>query len=92
MALRVQINKKLELKFRELAMKRFGYGKGAISRAAEEAIMSWISTVEKESLSFEGDPVESIDGLLSDIDVDSVDLQHEAKRIWTLKVLKDVPS
>jgi len=28
MALRVQINKKLELKFRELAMKRFGYGKG----------------------------------------------------------------
>jgi len=54
--------------------------------------MSWISTVEKESLSFEGDPVESIDGLLSNIDVDSVELQHEAKKIWTLKVLKDVPS
>jgi hypothetical protein len=92
MALRIQIEQKLERRFRELAMKRFGYGKGALSRAAEEAIMRWISTVEKESLIFEGDPVEAIDGLLSGIDMDSVELQHEVKRIWALKVLKDVSS
>jgi hypothetical protein len=92
MSLRVQINQKLELKFREAAMKRFGYGKGALSKAAEEAIMDWVSAMEKEELSFEGDPVDAIDGLLSDIEIDSVKLQHEAKKIWTLKVLKNVPS
>jgi len=92
MSLRVQINQKLERKFREVAMRKFGYGKGALSRAAEEAIMKWISTVEEENLSFEGDPVEAIDGLLSDIDIDSVELQHEARKIWALEVLKNVPS
>jgi len=85
MPLRLQISQKLERKFRELAMKRFGYGKGALSRAAEEAVLKWISTVEEEDLSFEGDPVEAIDGLLSDINIDSVELQHEAKKIWTIK-------
>jgi len=92
MPLRVQINQKLERKFREAAMRKFGYGKGALSRAAEEAIMKWISTTEEENLSFEGDPVEAIDGLLSDIDIDSVELQHEARKIWALEVLKNVPS
>ncbi|MFQ6087013.1 MAG: hypothetical protein ACE5OV_03225 [Candidatus Bathyarchaeia archaeon] len=92
MALRVQINRKLELKFRELAMKRFGYAKGSLSKAAEEAIIKWISMIENEDLSFEGDPVEAIDGLLSDIDIDSVELQHEAKKVWAQKVLKDVSS
>lgn len=92
MTLRVQIDQKLEHRFRELAMKRFGYGRGALSRAAEEAIVRWISEVEGEGLSFEGDPVEAIEGLLSDVDVDSVELQHEVKKIWALKVLKDVSS
>lgn len=90
MSLRFQINRELERKFRELAMKRFGYGRGSLSKAAEEAIMEWISTIEKESLIFEGDPVEAIDGLLSDIDMDSVELQHEARKIWALNVLKNV--
>jgi len=90
MALRVQINRKLERKFRELAMKRFGYAKGALSRAAEEAIIKWISMIENESLNFEGDPVEAIDGLLSDIDIHSVELQHEARKIWAQKALTNV--
>jgi len=90
MPLRFQINQKLERKFRELAMERFGFGRGSLSKAAEEAILKWTSATEEERLSFEGDPVEAIDGLLSDIDVDSVELQHEAKKIWALKVLKNV--
>jgi len=91
MPLRVQIDAKLERKFRETAMKRFGYGKGSLSRAAEEAIVSWISAFEREHLSFEEDPVEAIDGLLSDIETDSVALQHEVKKLWAWKVLQDVP-
>ena len=89
--LRAEIDAKLERRFRELAMRRFGYGKGALSRALEEAIIRWISIVEEERLSFEGDPVEAIDGLLSYIEVDSVELQHEERRLWAAKVLGDVP-
>lgn len=88
MSLRVKINQNLERKFRETAMKKFGYGKGALSKAAEEALLKWISTVESET--FEGDPVEAIDGLLSDINMDSVTLQHEAKKFWASKVLENV--
>ncbi len=85
--IRAKIDNKLELKFRELAMKRFGYGKGAISKAVEEAILMWIAFVERESIVFEGDPVEVIDGILSEIDMDSVELQHKIKDIWASTVV-----
>jgi len=52
--IRAKINERIECKFRELAMKKFGYGKGALSKAVEEAILNWISLVEKEKISFEG--------------------------------------
>lgn len=52
--LRAQIDEKLERKFRELAMRRFGYGKGALSRAVEEAVIRWVSSVEGEEQVFEG--------------------------------------
>jgi len=34
-----KIDDKLELRFREPVMKRFGYGKGALTKAIEEAIL-----------------------------------------------------
>jgi len=88
--IRAKINERLERRFRELAMKRFGYGKGALSKAVEEAILNWISLVEKEEVSFEGDPVEAIDGLLSDININSVQLQHIIKKIWVNRMTKNV--
>lgn len=91
MPLRVQINPKVEEKFREAAMKRFGYGKGALSKAAEEAILKWLSTTEKEPANFEGDPVKAIEGLLRDVNVDSVTLQHETQKVWAKKVLTHLP-
>ena len=91
MSLRVQINSKLEQKFREAAMKRFGCGKGALSKAAEEAIQNWISALENETINFEDDPVKAIEGLLKDVDVDSVTLQHETQKLWAKKVLDHVP-
>jgi hypothetical protein len=91
MSLRVQINPHLEQKFREAAMKRFGYGKGALSKAAEEAIINWVSTAENEPPQFEGDPVKAIEGLLKDVNMDSVTLQHETQKLWAKKVLDHVP-
>ena len=92
MSLRVQIDEKLERKFRETAMKKFGYGKGALSRAAEEAILDWVSSSEKETVRFEGDPVKAIDGLLKDVNIDSVQLQYETQKLWAKKVLEHVSS
>jgi len=86
--IRAKIDGRLELRFRELAMRRFGYGKGALSRAVEEAILRWVSSVEEESVFFEGDPVEVIDSVLSDVRLDSVELQHRIKDIWVSRVLE----
>ena len=91
MSLRVQIDPKVERKFRETAMKKFGYGKGALSKAAEEAIINWISC-EKATPTLEGDPVKAIEGLLKDIKIDSVTLQHETQKLWAKKVLENVSS
>jgi len=90
--IRAKISEALEQRFRELAMKRFGYCKGALSKAAEEAILRWISSTESEEVKFKGDPVEALDGLLSDVHIDSVELQHKIKELWVFRVARNVPS
>jgi len=40
--LKGEISKEINQKFRQLAMQRFNYEKGAISNALEEAIIKWI--------------------------------------------------
>jgi len=89
--IRANVDRELERKFRELAMKRFGYAKGSLQRAVEEAIMRWVAWVESELIEFEGDPVEAIDGVLAGLDVDSVELQHRARELWASRVLGGVP-
>jgi len=44
------IPKKIEQKFRKLAMKKFGYGKGSLSKALEEALLYWIEFLEAQAL------------------------------------------
>ena len=36
------VKKKVEEDFRKLAMKKFGYGKGSLSKALEAALVQWI--------------------------------------------------
>lgn len=79
-SIRVKISDETERKFREAAMKRFGYGKGSLSLAAEEAFSQWVASIEK--VEFKGNPVEAIEGLLADLRVDSVELQHLAAELW----------
>jgi len=90
MVLKLKISKRVENRFREEAMKRYGYQKGALSEAAEEAIWIWIKKSNGKKTKKLKDPVKSMEGLLKDIDIDSVKLQHEAKKIWSLKVIKHV--
>jgi len=70
-------------------MKRFGYGTDSLSKAAQKAIISWLSNVENEDVSFEGDPVKAIEGLLKGVDLSSVELQHERQKVWAKKVLEN---
>jgi hypothetical protein len=44
------VAKEAENKFRRLAMKKFGYGKGSLSKALEEALSTWIKECEDENL------------------------------------------
>ena len=88
--MRLQVKEEVERRFREAAMKRFGYGKGSLSRAAEEAIQMWLISVSVEDFVFEGNPVEAIDGLLSDVDLDSVEVQHLAIKKWVGEGLVNV--
>ena len=85
--MKVEISEETEKKFRQAAMKRFGYRKGALSSAAEEAFRKWVASVE-EVPPFEGDPVKAIEGLLADIDIDSVELQHMIPKLWAEMIEK----
>ena len=69
-------------------MKKYGHSKGALSKAAEEAILNWISESKDIPEPFEGDPIRAMEGLLKDVKIDSVKLQHEATKIWSNRVLE----
>lgn len=67
-------------------MESFGYGRGSISKAGEEAIRRWTSereTVEKYGVV--DDPVEAIRGMLRHVEKTSLELQHQAKEIRARK-------
>ena len=81
--LKIYLPDDLKKEFKRRSMEAFGYGRGSISKAAEEAIQRWTS--ERETLSQEfpppKDPVRTIRGMLKHIKKTSVELQHEAKKI-----------
>ncbi len=88
MTLKVDLDKALERRFRELSMKKFGYSKGAIKKGAEAAIRRW--TEEAVTDIPEGkvrDPIKLIEGGLSHLKgkYTSVELQHEAMNLWPEK-------
>ena len=81
-SIKIQINSELAKKFRKLAMELFGYSKGALSKAAEASIRNWVEAVEEELEYKIDDSVDAIDGLLKDIKIDAVTLQHKLKDLW----------
>jgi hypothetical protein len=46
--IRGKIPKEAENEFRRLAMRKFGYGKGSLSKALEEAVRAWIEKCKNE--------------------------------------------
>lgn len=82
--IKIKIEDRVERLFRKLAMRKFGYQKGALSEAAEEAIVEWAASNEEERNEV-ADPIEEIYGLLKNVKKSSVELQHEA---WDFVVKK----
>ncbi len=83
MVLKFAFKEQLEHKFREVAMKKYGYNKGALTKAGEKAVQNWLNT-ETSKLPRIKDPVKALRGLLSELKgkYTSVQLQHEALELW----------
>jgi len=88
--IKVQLSEDTDKKFREAAMRRFGYGKGALSLAAERALSTWArSEMDMDKLLVDmDDPVGAIEGLLAHVKRGSVELQHEAARVRARRALR----
>ena len=62
-------------------MKKFGYRKGSLSEAFDEAITLWIAR-ETQSTNKLKNPTKQLRGILSGIKQSSVDLQHEGASLF----------
>ena len=88
MVLKVELEKELENKFREAAMRKFGYSKGSLKKASKEAFGNWIMQQSRKVPKVE-DPFRLVEGILGHLKgkKTSVQLQHEAKELWAKKYL-----
>jgi len=63
--LRIYLPEELKKKFRKFSMESYGYSRGSLSRAAVEAIKSWISTHQTSpEFAVPDEPVKALRGLL----------------------------
>ena len=83
MVLKVDFGNELELKFREMAMKKYGFSKGALQKASRNAIEQWLKAEEKVPATIEN-PLSKLKGILKHLKgkYTSVELQHEAVKLW----------
>ena len=88
MVLKFELEKELEHKFREAAMRKYGYLKGSIQKASREALSSWIIQ-QSTKIPKVDDPFKLVEGMLSHLKgkKNSVQLQHEATKLWAKKYL-----
>jgi len=84
--LRIYLPEELEKKFRKASMENYGYSRGSLSRAAEEAVGRWVRTREASThVDVPREPVKVLRGLLRDVKKGSVQLQHESAKIRARK-------
>ena len=88
MVLKVELDKELEHKFREAAMRKYGYVKGSLQKATKEALSDWVMQKSNKLPKVE-DPFVLIRGILKHLKGKKtyVQLQHEATKLWAKKYL-----
>jgi len=87
---KVIVPEQIEERFRKTAMERFGYGRGSLSKAAEEAFNFWAEDEEEFAAEVYalGDPIAAIQGMLKHVKKSSVELQHQIARIRSEKYVR----
>jgi hypothetical protein len=88
MVLKFELEKELEHKFREAAMRKYGYSRGSLQKAAKEALSSWVMQ-QSTRVPKVDDPFRLVRGMLKELKgkTTSVELQHEAVKLWAKKYL-----
>ena len=88
MVLKVELEKELEYRFREAAMRKYGYQKGSLQKATKEALSNWVMR-QFTKVPQVKDPFKLVEGILSHLrgKTTSVELQHEATKLWAKKYL-----
>ncbi|MHA2091448.1 MAG: hypothetical protein ACW98K_11365 [Candidatus Kariarchaeaceae archaeon] len=81
MTIRINLDETKERIFRAKAMEKYGFKKGAISLALEEAIDIWIN-LEHELIPKINNPTDQLSGLLKGVTETSVELQHLGKDLF----------
>ena len=86
MVLKFELEKELENKFRETAMRKYGFAKGSLQKASKEALSEWVHQHSSKIPKVE-DPFKLVEGILSHLrgKKTSVQLQHEATKLWAKK-------
>ncbi|MBI2144024.1 hypothetical protein HYU17_02630 [Candidatus Woesearchaeota archaeon] len=72
---KVRLSDETEGAFRKSAMETFGYGRGSLSSAAEEAVKEWVAARPKAAEKAES--LGKLIGVLKHVKKSSVELQHE---------------
>ena len=83
--LKVKIEDGTEEAFRRAAMHEFGFQKGSISIAANQALSQWAKRHEdldmlRKTAKKIKDPVEAMTGMIKGIKIDSVKLKHDVSK------------
>ena len=88
MVLKLELEKEIEHKFREAAMRKYGYMRGSLQKATKEALSNWIIQ-QSTKIPKVDDPFKLVRGMLSHLKgkKTSVQLQHEAAKLWAKKYL-----
>ena len=72
---KIKLSDETEDAFRKSAMETFGYSKGSLSEAAEDAVRGWVAARPKKVEKAES--LASLVGVLKHVKKTSVELQHE---------------
>lgn len=86
MVLKFEFESGFEQRFREAAMKRYGFAKGSLKKATQEALGSWVSQ-HSGRIPKEENPFALVEGILVRLKgrKSSVQLQHEAGELWSAR-------
>jgi len=75
MGIKINLNEEKEKQFREKAMRKFGFRKGSLTKAINEAIDMWLIH-EQSPIKKLNNPTSAIYGLLKELKTTSTELQH----------------